>query len=499
LSRIRLYRRERLPKSILMNYARQLDLSKPKAICVDLDGTLLKSDFLWEAVFWLLKNKPLIVLKLPFWFLKGVAYLKEKIAENVDLDIETLPWNSDVLRLVLDLQKAGLEAVLVTGSHKIFAEKVANHFKFFNRVFATEGSLNLVGYEKLKKLKYEFGPLGFSYIGDSKKDIPILESSAHAYVVDSKIVFEKVSQFNNQTTFLPLRKKGVFKELIKSLRPHQWSKNILIFLGPLAGHILFQPSVLVSSLILFVCFSMVASSVYLVNDLIDLESDRKHQTKKMRPMASGFVPISYAVTLSMCLFLVGIVISWNMIGAKLAFVLMSYFISTLAYSVWIKQIAIADVIMLAFFYIVRVVAGCVAVNIVPSFWLINFILFSFLSLGFAKRVTELISSAKKLMGLNKHRAYRLDDLDALLHFGTASGYLSLLVLSLYLKSPEVVRLYSRPNLLWGLVLISLYWISEIWISAGRGSLHDDPVIHVLKSKKSYFLIVVAIGFFLFAL
>lgn len=482
-----------------MNYARQLDFAKPKVICVDLDGTLLKSDFLWESVFWLLKNKPLIVLKLPFWFLKGIAYLKEKIANNVDLDIETLPWNVDVLRVVSDLQKSGLEPVLVTGSHKIFAEKVASHFKFFNRVFATEGSLNLVGQEKLKKLEYEFGPLGFSYIGDSSKDISILASSAHAYVVKNESVFRKVSKLNSQSTFLPLAGKGVLRELFKGLRPHQWSKNILVFLGPAAGHILFQGPILFLSLVLFICFSLVASSVYLLNDLIDLESDRKHQTKKMRPMASGLVSIGHAAILSMVLFSGGVALAWSLIGFKVAFVLISYAVSTLAYSVWIKGIAIADVMMLAFFYIVRVLAGCVAINITPSFWLINFILFSFLSLGFAKRVAELISSAKKLQGLNKHRAYRLDDLDALLHFGTASGYLSLLVLSLYLKSPEVVRMYSRPSALWGLIPIGLYWITEIWLSAGRGELNSDPVLHVLKSKKSYLLITISLLIFLYAI
>jgi 4-hydroxybenzoate polyprenyltransferase len=219
----------------------------------------------------------------------------------------------------------------------------------------------------------------------------------------------------------------------------------------------------------------------------------------MRPVASGLVPISNAFFLSLMLFLGGVLIAGNMIGFKVAFVLMSYAVSTLAYSVWIKGIAIADVIMLAFFYIVRVFAGCVAVNVAPSFWLINFVLFSFLSLGFAKRVTELISSAKKLQGLNKHRAYRLDDLDALIHFGTASGYLSLLILSLYLKSPEVVRMYSRPNLLWGLVLISLYWISEIWLLAGRGELNSDPVLHVLKNRKSYFLIAISAALLFYAI
>lgn len=482
-----------------MNYAKPLELASTKAICVDLDGTLLKSDFLWEAVFWLVKNKPQMVIMVPFWFLKGIANLKEKLAENVDLDVETLPWNTDVLRLIEDLQKSGLEPVLVTGSHKKFAEKVANHFKFFNRVFATEGSLNFVGDEKLKKLKNEFGVMGFSYIGDSKKDISILESSVHAYVVNNKSVFETVSQVNNQVTFLPFRSENVVVGLLRGLRPHQWAKNILIFLGPLAGHVIFQADILISSVILFCCFTMVASSVYLLNDLIDLESDRKHQTKKMRPMASGSVPIPYAFGLSLVMFLSGILLSWNFITSKVSFFLASYAVITLAYSIWMKRVAILDVMLLAFFYIFRVLVGCVAANVSPSYWLINFILFSFLSLGFAKRVTELIASAKKLQGLNKHRAYRFDDLDALLHFGAASGYLSLLVLSLYLKSPEVVKMYSRPSMLWGLIPISLYWITEIWLSAGRGELNSDPVLHVLKNKKSYFLIFIAFGLFLYAL
>ncbi len=482
-----------------MNYARTLELDNTKAICVDLDGTLLKSDFLWEAVFWLIKNKPQMVMKLPFWFLKGIANLKEKLAENVDLDVESLPWNTDVLRLIGDLQKSGLEPVLVTGSHKKFAEKVANHFKFFSRVFATEGSLNFVGDEKLKKLKNEFGEMGFSYIGDSRKDISILESSAHAYVVNDKNLFDKVSKVNNQVTFLPLSNESFAKGLLMGMRPHQWTKNILVFLGPLAGHVLFRLDILISSLMLFVCFSMVASSVYLINDLIDLESDRKHLKNKNRPMASGSVPIPYAFGLSLVLFLSGVLLSWNLISVNVSFFLASYAITTLAYSVWLKKVAILDVMLLAFFYIFRVLAGCVAANVYPSYWLINFILFSFLSLGFAKRVTELIASANKLQGVNKHRAYRFDDLDALLHFGAASGYISLLVLSLYLKSPEVIKLYSRPSMLWGLIPITLYWITEIWLCAGRGELNSDPVLHVLKSKKSYLMIVIALGMFLYAL
>lgn len=267
---------------------------------------------------------------------------------------------------------------------------------------------------------------------------------------------------------------------VRVLRLHQWSKNLLVFLPVLGAHRLGDGEVLAAVGAAFLAQGLVASGVYVVNDMVDVEADRRHARKRLRPFASGALPLWAGGALAPALLVAGGALAFALpLGFRL--LLAGYLVLTSLYSFALKRQPILDVLVLAGLYTARVFAGGLATGIPISEWLAMFTMFLFTSLAFVKRASELAATEGPLPG----RGYRGGDREAVSAMGVGAGYVSVLVLALYVSSAEVRQLYSRPHVLWGLIPLVLFWVSRLWLRAHRGEVDDDPVVFALKDKVTY--------------
>lgn len=472
------------------------DLRGKSPLCVDLDGTLIKTDLLWESLVVLLKQSPLLCFLLPFWLLKGKAHFKHEIARRVTLDVATLPYQQELVEFLSGERRAGRELALATASHVTFARAVAAHLGLFDdRVFGSDASVNLKGSRKVALLVERYGAHRFAYAGNSTADLPVWAEANEAIVVNAPAglvnraqALTKVSRvFNEPVEWLKL--------LAKALRVHQWAKNVLVFVPVVASHQITNKSLLMLAGLAFVSFSFSASSVYILNDCLDLASDRRHPRKRNRPFASGKLSIPFGLLLAAGCLVLGALPALAL-PRLFWFVLGGYLVLTTGYSFYLKQFVLLDVILLAQLYTVRVYGGGAATGVVPSHWLLTFSLFLFLSLALVKRFTELrlMSQAdgKELHG----RGYWVTDLEHISSIGSASGLLAVLVLALYISSKEVLLLYSHSEVLWLICPVMLYWIGRVWMLAYRNRMEDDPVIFAVRDPKSY-VMAAMIGAILF--
>ena len=453
-------------------------------LCIDLDGTLIHTDMLHESAFGLLKAAPLSVAKLPWVLLvKGKAELKQWIAKQVDFDPLVLPYNQDFVQWLREQHALGRRLVLCTASDRSIAEPIAKHLGFFDEVMASDGTVNLEGRHKAKALVEKFGEKGFDYAGNSTPDLEVWRHARKAIVVNaSSQLLSDVTAFTEvEEVFEGLNSK--FTIWAKALRVHQWLKNALLFVPLLAAHRLADGAAWMSLFWAFVAFSLCASSVYIANDLLDLESDRQHPRKCKRPFASGAVPVWKGAITGPFLFILSCMVG-AYVGTAFLQWLLVYFLLTCVYSIKLKQLVLVDCMTLAILYTLRIVAGAAAVASAMSFWLLAFSVFLFLSLAFIKRFAEL--QVQLLNGKHKAhgRGYFTDDAPLIQMLGIASGFMSVLVLALYLNSPEVQRLYAQPEWVWGNVPVMVFWVSWLWLRAHRGEMHDDPLIFAVKDKVS---------------
>lgn len=456
-------------------------------LCVDLDGTLVRSDLLLESLLILLRERPWVVFLLPVWIMGGKEHFKTKIAEKIEMGVEELPFNTEFLSFLSSQKESGRTLILVTASHEKFAKKVSDHLGLFSEVFSTGNGVNLSGVNKRDLLVSRFGEKGFDYAGNSRPDLKVWKAGREAIVVDApgNIRHKAKREGNVVLTFSsPSPSLRIF---LRALRVHQWLKNLLIFILLFAAHRETDPVLLGKDLLAFAAFSLCASSVYILNDLLDLPSDRKHPRKRHRPFAAGHLPISWGLLASPILLLLAFATGF-ILKSQFALVLGTYFLLTLGYSLWAKRIMILDIILLAVLYTLRIIAGGAAASIPPSFWLLSFSVFFFLALAMVKRYSELLVM-KRLGQMTAHgRGYHIEDFPVILSLGTASGYAAVLVLALYINSPEVRALYRHPEILWSLIPVLLFWMSRIWLITHRGGMHDDPVIFAIKDKVSLALL-----------
>ncbi len=472
-----------------------MQAGKDAALAVDLDGSLLRSDLLLESALTLLGHEPWMLFVFPFWLLRGKAHLKQQIARRVELDVEFLPWDPRVLALVRDA--AGKrEVALCTASDEKLAKAVAEHLGCFDVVLASDGEQNLSGSKKAAALSSRYGEGGFDYIGNERIDLAIWKHARRAIVVNApSSLATAAGKLCPVESFLPAQGRP-WRLWIKALRLHQWLKNLLVFVPMLAAHRFLDPATLLTCGLGFVAFGLCASSVYLLNDLIDLNSDRHHSSKRRRPFAAGDLPLVQGALISPALTLVAFALAaW--LSPMFAGVLAGYYLLTLAYSLRLKKRVMVDVLVLAGLYTIRILGGAVLLATTPSFWLLAFSMFLFLSLAMVKRYTEL--RALLSQGRNKPtgRGYDVEDLQLLQALGAASGYQAVLVLALYINSTASELLYRRPEVLWLLCPLLLYWISRIWMIAHRGVMHDDPVIFAATDRTSQIIVLacalVAVG------
>ncbi len=455
-----------------------------RVLCVDLDGTLIATDSMQEAVLLLIKSSPLNILRLLSWWTRGRPYLKEQLFAHATPNAALLPYRTDILEFLHEQKRLGRKLVLATGSDQRMARAVADHLGIFDDVIATDGHTNLTRHNKLAELEKRYGPRGFDYMGNSSADLCLWEACGEAYVVDAPGHVLRKAHLN-RTPARVFHYPGGAMAAVRALRPHQWVKNFLIFVPLLLAHRMGDIRMLAMAIIAFCAMCMAASSVYLLNDLLDLESDRRHPTKRRRPLPSGELMPAEGMLLHGLLLIGGVGLSVVMLPGGFTAILLIYLVLTLVYSMWIKRLLLVDVITLAVLYTLRIVAGAAAVSVPLTMWLLAFSLFFFVSLAFAKRYSELLD-LEAAGGFEAHgRSYTLNDLRIIESVGPASGYMSVLVFCLYLDSAVVQSLYIRSELLWLATPILLYWITRIWFLARRRALHQDPIVFAIKDRISY--------------
>ncbi len=470
-----------------------------KPLVVDLDGTLVKTDLFFEATFLFLFKHPLNIFRLCLWLLKGKAYCKAMVAASVDLNVAALPFQEEFLEFLKDEKAKGRRLVLATAANENYAFKIAEQVTVFDEVLASNENYNMAGSNKAAKLIELFGEKGFDYAGNAKVDGKVWGYSQNAIVVNPfRGALQKAKGLTTVSRVFEDRPNSYIKTFLKQLRIHQWVKNVLIFVPWLLGHDFLNFSSFTNLIIAFFSFSLCASAVYILNDLVDIENDREHSIKRFRPLAAGNFSIIQAFILIPLLliaaFALAMFVSW-----EFAVVVALYLMLTSLYSFWIKRLVLIDVIMLAMLYTTRIIAGAVALREIPSFWILALSMCLFLSLALMKRYTELRELRIKGKLETKGRGYHTDDLELLLPFGAASSYGAVIILALYINSNQVVRNYSQPEFIWLLCLFLLYWTTRAWLLAYRGEMNSDPIIFALRDRASWVIAFLSIIVIMFAL
>lgn len=464
-------------------------------LVVDMDGTLLGTDTLYEGVVSLWKLEPRLPLLLPFWLLRGKASLKREIADRVSLDAAFLPYNERLLtRLHTERRKRRL--VLCTAADHRFAEAVAAHVGVFDDVIATRDNVNLKSEAKSRALVERFGVGGFDYAGNDTADLRVFAQARHAVVVTpTSRLRRRLRQVTNREPGKeppPLPPEWSDWPYLRALRPHQWVKNVLVFVPLLATMSAETLDRIAPAALAMVCFCLIASTGYLLNDLFDLAADRRHPRKRLRPMASGAVPLHHAMAMMLILLAVGFLLAFQ-ISALFAAVLFCYLVTTVLYTFWLKRVPLLDTLILAGLYTLRILAGAAAILVVPSVWLLSFSMFFFLSLALAKRHSELIElQDTQQAGTIPGREYQSTDLGILSSQGSASGYSAVLVLALYIDSSGVRAHYRHPEIIWLICPLVLYWINKLWLNSARRQINDDPVIWAFSNRVSRGIAVLSV-------
>lgn len=458
----------------------------PIPLVIDLDGTLIHSDLLLESSLSFLKRQPLRLLEPLRWLASGKSILKSRLAQSAPIDVSVLPYNKAVLELI-DREKAqGRKIVLATASHRSYAEEIASHLGIFDQVMATDEHVNLSAQRKRDALVREYGEGGFDYAGNSTDDLPVWKAARHAYLVNSngRITREAKLHGNVEEELKP-DPRSLLRTWAKALRLHQWAKNALIFIPLLASHRLLEIDLLADGVVAFLLFGLCASSVYVLNDLLDLDDDRHHASKRKRPFASGALSIGSGLVAFPLLLATAFVGALLILPWKFALALGSYYLLTVAYSFWLKRMMTVDVIVLAMLYTSRIIAGTFAFGVRLTFWMLAFSMFIFLSLALVKRYAELRDArAKGKDSKTRGRGYFPDDLEMISSLGASSGYLSVMVLALYIQDGSTASMYHYPQLIWLACPLLLYWITRIWMLTHRGAMHEDPVVFAIKDRTS---------------
>ena len=471
--------------------------NQPVPFCVDCDGTLLKTDLLHEALLLLFRQSPKSLLLLPIWLLQGRAKFKEQIAERVSFNWPTLPYREEILTAAKMARAEGRKVVLATASPKVWAHGVADHLGLFDAVLATEGEVNLGGEQKAQRLSVLYGERAFEYAGNSISDLPVWRRACTGIVVSSSPSLIKAAKLLTTVDVVVPVERANFIAYMRAMRVHQWLKNVLIWVPLFAAHEITHVDSAIRAALAFLAFSLCASGVYVINDLLDLESDRQHIRKRKRSFASGLMPVSRGVILiPVCL--IGSIGLASLLPGSFALVLALYFVLTLAYSLRLKRQIIVDVTLLAILYTVRIIAGAAAIAIMPTFWLLALSMFIFLSLAMVKRYSEMLIVLRQNSKAAAGRGYSVNDLPVLMSLGASSGMAAVLVLALYINSPETRSLYPSTIWLWGAPPLLLYWISRIWMKTHRGEIDDDPLVFAAFDWQSLVTVFLLSLFFILA-
>ena len=483
---------------------------KTPALVVDLDGTLLRSDTLLEQLSWLLAHRPRDLVRVFLDWLRHpslVALKAHLAAATPDLPVERLPVHDQVLARVRLARASGTRTVLATASHHSIAARIAAHFGAFTDVIATD-THNLKGAAKLHAIRDLLGNEPFTYAGNSAADIPIWREASEAIIVASPRTARRLARRLPQAKVLSPAAPSALTWL-RALRVHQWAKNLLVLLPVIAAHQWSDREVVISSLVALVASSLLASSMYLGNDLLDIHADRAQAGNRRRPIAEGEIPLSAAVGVMLGMlggaFVLAALAPSGRSTVLLAF-MAGYVGLNAAYTLVLKRTIMLDVLLLSLLYLWRITLGGAVTGIVLSDWLLAFSVFFFLGLATAKRCIELGQlalyegatddrDAREVLG----RGYRASDLPVMRGIGLGCGLLSVLVLALYLKDPQTAALYHRPQALWAIVLLTLYWVGRLWVLVARNEVHADPVQFAVRDRTTYLVAATTVAWFVVAI
>ena len=473
------------------------DLAIP--LVIDLDQTLLATDTFHESLLLFLRRRPAEAWKVPGWIFSGRAIVKHRVAEAVtDDDAAFFPARRELVALAEKEAARGRKIVLATAADYTIAERIQRRFPFIQELIATSEGQNLKAAAKAEAVAARF-PDGFVYAGDSKADLPVWSRAIAAIFVGHSAALER--EIRNRTSLaavFPTKPAG-FRTLRRGLRLHQWAKNALVFVPLVLGGKAHDPTAWLCALGGILALSMLASANYVLNDLSDLSEDRRHWSKKSRPIASGDLSvafaISFAVSAGLCAF--GIA---ALIGTACVFVLALYLGISLAYSVWLKRQPLVDIFVLASLFTIRLGLGVIVSHVVFSPWLFVFSMFIFLSLSAAKRQTEITRMVAHGLQETPGRGYRADDRELVLAVGVGAMLATILVMVIYLVEEAFpAGFYKQPYFLWGFPIVLFLWLARIWLLCHRGELYDDPVAFALKDKASLLYGGIMVALFVAAL
>ena len=472
--------------------------SVPKILIVDLDGTLIKSDMLFETFWSSVSNNLIKTLISIFNLYKGKAYFKKCLAEISNVDIKLLPYNKQVINYI-NLQKSkGFKIALVTANNADIAIKISDYLNLFDEVHGSSRKINLKGINKANFQNERYGKKNYDYLGNSYYDMQIWRDSNKAIFVNKRGILNNIYRtINPNHLFLEDNDNNLLFSFLEEIRPYQWIKNTLVFVPILAAHQINIPY-LTKGIFSFLAFSLVASGVYLINDLLDLDADRCHPKKCKRPLASGRLPLDLGTFSSVLFVILGGILGLK-VGIEFFILLLSYFLITLTYSIYIKRKAVIDIFVLTGLYTFRIIGGGLATDLEISFWLLGFSIFIFLSLASVKRQSELVDIEKRGKFRIVGRGYEIDDLQFISQLALTSGLLSTLIIALYINSPNVLSLYQNPEYLWLTCCLLLFWIIRICFITSKGKMHNDPIIFAIKDKLSLMLISVILLFTILAI
>jgi 4-hydroxybenzoate polyprenyltransferase/phosphoglycolate phosphatase-like HAD superfamily hydrolase len=459
-------------------------------LIVDLDGSLVSTDTLWESVVTFLKTNPLRIIPLILWLFRGKAGFKAELTSRALPDFSTLPYHQAVLEHLHRARRNGREVLLASAANRKIVEKVARHLGIFSDVdvIASEENQNLSGKRKLQAIRSRIGDRSFEYIGDSKADLPLWEAAASAVLVDpSRTLLRKTNHLSEVKVIRPAAPVRPFRAWLRAMRVPQWTKSLFLFVPPILAHRIFESEIVITLVYAFFALSLSASAIYILNDLVDLEADRVHPTKKHRPFAAGILPIPMG--LAIFPLLIGASLSIAAVALPQAFILALgfYLVLTISYTFYLKRLPIFDVIILSGLYTLRILLGAVAVSVPVTSWLLTFSMFVFMSLALLKRYLDIRLLENEHLRAVEGRGYLGGDLDIVSSAGITSGYLSLLVLALYINSESVKALYTQPAILWLAIPVIFYWITRMWLLAHRGNMTEDPINFAIKDPQSYLI------------
>lgn len=467
------------------------DLSVP--LCVDIDGTVIRSNLVHELLLFLMRSRPLALLGILFLAIFNRARFKAKLSQISALDPTTLPYRREVLSHLAEEQARGRTIILLSYANQRTAQAVAQHLGLFADVIAVNDGRDLTPSDMARLLCARFGPGQFDYVGQKSSGLGLWRTARKAILVAPPAGLLRHRAWNSQEAVILTPKSRMLSRYIDALRPARWIRNTLVFLPLLATPGAIHLANLTAVYLAFCVFCLVGSASYIINDLADLISDRRHPAKRRRALASGRLPIGHALFLAVTLTVPGFAIAL-LLSPAFALAVLFYFALTISYSFWLKRLLVLDIFALTGLYLSRLIAGGMAVGIAPTFWEVSFAVPFFLGFAVLNRYVELEHGQVA----RPDRPNLSDDLPMLASFGIAAGYVSVFVIALYSTTPEAALTFRTPEMLWLICPLVMYAISKAWMLASRGEMDEDPMLFGVRSATSRRIAVVTLCLLLLA-